>query len=210
MENTEIIEFMNWVLELMPPERDVDDRRRFTPQLPATYPSELLWTETHKFNKDNPIFYKTEDLIESWKASKVKCNKCNGEMRAGKALNNPPIEGSEGHGTMSQGNSIELVSVMKCLDCGHSFCPSKDNEVGSLITKKEAESLGFKSNLKSFDGHLFIGTYGECTLFLNFNINEVSFEISVIDDGHPTPLLDPKDCTFKNVQRICKALEMQD
>jgi hypothetical protein len=54
------IKFMEWVLELMPPEYDMDTRRRFTPQVP-TKDGLFLWIETHK-HSSNPIFYSTSEL----------------------------------------------------------------------------------------------------------------------------------------------------
>jgi hypothetical protein len=50
-----------------------------------------------------------------------KCQKCGGETKEGNALNNPPIEGSEGHGTLSQSNLHMFVDCMKCEACGHSY-----------------------------------------------------------------------------------------
>ena len=51
------------------------------------------------------------------------CKKCHGKTKQGVALNNPVLEGSEGHGTLSQGKSNALISCMKCVDCGHSYLP---------------------------------------------------------------------------------------
>jgi hypothetical protein len=71
----------------------------------------------------------------------MKCKKCGGEIKIGKALNNPTIEGSEGHGTQSQGNSNIIIEVAKCGDCGHSFVPSFANKIVlEVIEKMEKET----------------------------------------------------------------------
>jgi len=66
MEDINAIKFIEWVVELLPPEYDLDTRRRFTPQIPSSKNSELLWTETHKYNYINPKFYTTKELYEIW------------------------------------------------------------------------------------------------------------------------------------------------
>ena len=66
------------------------------------------------------------------------CKKCQGEMKTGKALNNPTIEGSEGHGTRRRVISNAVVECLKCVDCGHSFIPKSpdlDSRIAALAKR---------------------------------------------------------------------------
>lgn len=63
------VKFIEWVVELIPPEYDTDVRHRFTPQVKLSNKNELLWIETHKHNLSNPKFYTTEEVYELWLAN---------------------------------------------------------------------------------------------------------------------------------------------
>lgn len=63
------VSFIEWVVELLPPEYDMDVRRRFTPQVRLPNENELLWIETHKHNRSNPKFYTTKEVYEMWLAN---------------------------------------------------------------------------------------------------------------------------------------------
>ena len=67
-----------------------------------------------------------------------KCKKCGGETKPGNALYNPPIEGSEGHGTLSQGNLHMFVDCMKCEDCEHSYAdlPESSQVIEDFLEQK--------------------------------------------------------------------------
>jgi hypothetical protein len=58
--------FVEWVVELLPQEYDMDVRRRFTPQVQSPNENELLWIETHKYNRSNPKFYTTQEVYKMW------------------------------------------------------------------------------------------------------------------------------------------------
>ena len=60
------VEFVEWVVELLPPEYDMDVRHRFTPQVKLSNENELLWIETHKHYNRNPKFYTTKELYDMW------------------------------------------------------------------------------------------------------------------------------------------------
>ena len=63
------VEFIEWVVELLPPEYDMDVRRRFTPQVKLPNQNELVWIETHKHNTFNPKFYTTKEVYDMWVAN---------------------------------------------------------------------------------------------------------------------------------------------
>lgn len=65
--------FVEWVLELLPPEYNIYDiKRRFTPQVKTPNENELLWIETQKHNIFNPKFYTTKEVYELWLVEKMK------------------------------------------------------------------------------------------------------------------------------------------
>lgn len=66
MNKEQAINFLEWVVEMFPPEYDGDVRRRFTPQITSTDEKELLWIETHKYDMSNPKFYTTEEVYKMW------------------------------------------------------------------------------------------------------------------------------------------------
>jgi len=59
------VNFAEWLVELLPPEYDMDVRHRFTPQVKVNQSEDLVWIETHK-HSINPKFYTTKELYERW------------------------------------------------------------------------------------------------------------------------------------------------
>jgi hypothetical protein len=76
----------------------------------------------------------------------TKCKKCQGEMKTGEALNNPVVEGNEGHGTRSQANSDAVIEVLKCVDCGHSFVPTFSEWVVFMSIKRGIQQANEVAN----------------------------------------------------------------
>lgn len=66
MTDTEVVNFIEWMVERMPPEYDADARCRFTPQV--VMPNEpLVWIETHTYSRSDPKFYTTQQVLEIYK-----------------------------------------------------------------------------------------------------------------------------------------------
>lgn len=63
MTDEQIVNFIEWVLELQRPAYDADTRRRFTPQL-VSEGEPLLWVETLEFSRQDPKFYTTQDILD--------------------------------------------------------------------------------------------------------------------------------------------------
>jgi hypothetical protein len=63
------VKFIEWVVEILPPEYDLDVRHRFTPQVKLPNENELVWVETHKHTISNPKFYTTKEVYELWLAN---------------------------------------------------------------------------------------------------------------------------------------------
>lgn len=66
MGTKDIAKFVELALAIMPQKYDSDCRRRFTPQVPGA-DGIFCWIETHSFERDNPKFYSTQELIKKWK-----------------------------------------------------------------------------------------------------------------------------------------------
>lgn len=62
--------------------------------------------------------------------SRYQCKKCGGRMRPGQALREiwepgcPDFPGDKHGVTIAPSGRSQLISVMKCVRCGHSFIPA--------------------------------------------------------------------------------------
>lgn len=66
MTDEQVVIFIEWVMERLPPEYDMDTRTRFTPQV-ILKDEPLVWIETRKFSRVNPKFYTTPEILDLWK-----------------------------------------------------------------------------------------------------------------------------------------------
>ncbi len=66
MTDQQVVNFIEWVMEKLPPEYDMDTRPRFTPQV-VLKDEPLVWIETHKFSRVNPKFYTTQEILDIYK-----------------------------------------------------------------------------------------------------------------------------------------------
>jgi hypothetical protein len=66
MTDEQVIKFLDWVIERLPPEYDGDTRQRFTPQV-SVLEEKQEWIETRKFSRTNPKFYTTKEVLELYK-----------------------------------------------------------------------------------------------------------------------------------------------
>lgn len=66
MTDQQVVNFIEWVLELNKPAYDADTTRRFTPQL-VMEGEEFIWIDTKNFSRNSPIFYTTQDLLNMYK-----------------------------------------------------------------------------------------------------------------------------------------------
>ena len=63
MTDEQIVNFIEWVLELNKPAYTPDITRRFTPQL-VSEGEQLVWIETKQFSRENPKFYTTQEILD--------------------------------------------------------------------------------------------------------------------------------------------------
>lgn len=66
MTDEQVINFVEWILELNRPAYDADTTRRFTPQL-VMEGEDLVWINTKNFNRYEPKFYTTQEILDLWK-----------------------------------------------------------------------------------------------------------------------------------------------
>lgn len=66
MTDEQTVNFVEWVVEKLPPKYDGDTRPRFTPQV-VLKDEPLVWIETHKFSRVNPKFYTTQEILDIYK-----------------------------------------------------------------------------------------------------------------------------------------------
>jgi len=69
-------EIVEWMNELMPPEYDMDCRRRFSPQISLSANNEMVWIETHKFNSYSPIFYTYDEIVVLYESREKNSQPC--------------------------------------------------------------------------------------------------------------------------------------
>lgn len=69
MTDQQVVNFVEWVLELNKPAYDADTTRRFTPQL-VMEGEEFIWIDTKNFSRYEPKFYTTQELLNIYKDSK--------------------------------------------------------------------------------------------------------------------------------------------
>ena len=63
MTDEQVVNFIEWMLELNRPAYDADTTRRFTPQL-VSEGEQLVWIEIKKFSRENPKFYTTQEILD--------------------------------------------------------------------------------------------------------------------------------------------------
>lgn len=66
MTDEQIVNFIEWVLELNRPAYDCDTTRRFTPQL-VMEGQDFIWIDTKNFSRYEPKFYTTQEILNLWK-----------------------------------------------------------------------------------------------------------------------------------------------
>lgn len=66
MTDEQIVNFIEWVLELNRPAYDADTTRRFTPQL-VMENDPFLWIDTKNFRRYEPKFYTTQEILDIYK-----------------------------------------------------------------------------------------------------------------------------------------------
>lgn len=66
MTDEQVVNFIEWVMELHKPAYTADITRRFTPQL-VLEGEQLVWIETRKFSRADPKFYTTQEVLDIYK-----------------------------------------------------------------------------------------------------------------------------------------------
>lgn len=69
MTDIQVVNFIEWVVERLPPKYGADIRNRFTPQVVINN-EPLVWIETHTYSRSDPKFYTTQEVLELYKIYK--------------------------------------------------------------------------------------------------------------------------------------------